>query len=124
MTEAELLELMAIYSSNGITAFTVYISFTFAYLTTAYFAGRQLSTAQSIVVSVLYVFSALSALMSNIAQISGMQSIRVELEHSEVYQRMFLFDGKLWLLYMPFLLVGGILGALYFMYDIRKRADV
>jgi hypothetical protein len=121
MSESELLELMATYSGNALTAFTIYISFTFAYLTVAFIVGRKLSRVQAIIVSVLYVFSAMSTVLANIGQISAMRATQPDLVESAVYQRITLMDGDMWLIYMPILLVSGIFGSLYFMYDARKK---
>ncbi len=43
MTEAEALELIAIYTANALDSFALYLSFTMAYLATAYFV-RPLSS--------------------------------------------------------------------------------
>lgn len=51
MSEAETLELISLYYSNAIDAFTVYIFFTFAYLTIAYFVGSSLTRFQVFAVS-------------------------------------------------------------------------
>ena len=51
MTEADTLEMIALYSANSITAFTVYISFTFGFLVTAFVAGDKLTTFQVLTAS-------------------------------------------------------------------------
>ena len=48
MTEAEALELIAIYITNAHGGFTIYLSVTFAYLVTAYLVGRKLSPFQAL----------------------------------------------------------------------------
>ena len=58
MTEAEAMELLLACVSNTISGFTVNISFTFAYLTAAFFVGARLTLFQTIAVSCLYVASA------------------------------------------------------------------
>ena len=54
MTEAEVIESMAILGDGAVNVFTVFISVTFAYLTVAYFVGRSLSRFQLIAISGLY----------------------------------------------------------------------
>ena len=61
MAEAEVFEVGAAWVANAITAFTIYISFTFAYLTAAYVIGKGLSRFQVAVINVLYTLSAASA---------------------------------------------------------------
>jgi hypothetical protein len=51
MTEAEALELIAIYVTNAHEGFTLYLSVTFAYLITAYLVGSKLSPFQALAVS-------------------------------------------------------------------------
>ena len=46
MTEAEALELVAIYTANAHTSFNMYISVTFAYFATAFFVGSIASPAR------------------------------------------------------------------------------
>lgn len=64
MTEAEAIELIAIFTTNVIASNTIYLSFTFAYLTAAYFVGASLSRFQAIFVSVLYALAANGAMMT------------------------------------------------------------
>ena len=42
MTEADWLDQAVQWSRNSQTGFTIYMTFTFAYLTTAYFVGNRL----------------------------------------------------------------------------------
>ena len=59
MTEAEALEVLSEFANNTATYFTMFVSFTFAYLTVTYLVGKSLSRFQSLAISGLYVISAL-----------------------------------------------------------------
>jgi hypothetical protein len=54
MSEAELFELVFIAGTTAMTAFSFFITFTFAYLTVAYFLGSNLSTLEVMIVSAVY----------------------------------------------------------------------
>ncbi|MFT4564746.1 MAG: hypothetical protein ACI9BW_004516 [Gammaproteobacteria bacterium] len=68
MTESEALEVIAAFTSNAISAFTVYYSYTFAYLAVCYLVGSKLSNFQTIAVSVLYFASAALAVFTVLVQ--------------------------------------------------------
>ena len=48
MTEADTIEVAAICAANSFTAFTIYISFTFGFLATAFFVGNKLTRFQAV----------------------------------------------------------------------------
>ena len=58
MTEAEALELAVMCVDNAMTAFSVFISITFAYMTVSFLAGSKLSNFQALAASGLYIFTA------------------------------------------------------------------
>ena len=75
MSEADAFELVAIYTANTTSFLTVYISFTFAYLTVAYFVGKALSPYQAIFVSGLFVVAALSMAACSVAQVQVIERL-------------------------------------------------
>ena len=58
MTEYELAELVAIYSSNGSGLFATYLTLISGYLITAFLAGARLNTLQVTILNVGFVFAA------------------------------------------------------------------
>lgn len=118
MTEAEILELVAIYAANSITAFTVYISFTFAFLVTAFYVGRQLTLFQVFAISGMYIISAGSALLAEIAYLQAM--FRIKAMSPNVLDEFALFNGDFWVIYMGIVLGAGMLVSLYFLWDMRR----
>ena len=119
MTESEVLELIALYGGNSITAFTVYISFTFAFLATAFYVGHKLTTFQTLAACGLFIFSAGSSVLAETAYIQAMFAIKNEAPN--VLDGMLLFSGNFWVPYMFALGTGGIIVSLYFMWDIRRQ---
>ena len=121
MTEAEAYELALMASANGVTSFTVYITFTFGYLAAAYFAGDKLTTSQVVTVSALYLFSALSAMLNLISDLDYMGTA---LSHAPNLAPEGALNGaEFWTAYMSILMGVGILASLYFMWSIRRGGD-
>jgi hypothetical protein len=117
MTEADILELWAVHGANAITAFTVYISFTFGFLATAYFVGSQLTPFQAFVASGLYIISAGAPGLTQIAYIQTMFAI---LESGpNLLQGFTLVNGTFWVWFMSIVQGAGILISLYFMWSVR-----
>ncbi len=114
------MEVVAVYMSTALTAFAIYASFTFAYLTAAYFVGSKLSGFQSALVSTLYVASGIVTTSSSYAMVQGwgeMVSIYPTLlDNLPVYS----FRG--WHYYITAVMLAGIFASLYFMHDIRSKS--
>ena len=118
MSEAEALELIAVWGANTITAFTVYISFTFAYLATAFVAGPKLTQFQALIASGLYVLAAGATVLAEIVWLQGMFAISEA--NPTVVSSLKLFAGEFWVLGMSSILSIGMLISLYFMWRVRK----
>jgi hypothetical protein len=118
MTEAEAIEMFALIGANAMTAFTIYVSFTFAFLVTAYFIGSQLSSFQSLVASGFYVISCGSAGLTQVVYIQLM--FEVAKETPTVIDSLFLLNGNFWFWYMSVIQVVGVIISLYFMWHIRQ----
>ena len=119
MSEAETLDLIAVYAANFMTSMTMYVSFTLAYLTAAYFVGRGLSPFQAFALSGLYIGAALAAGSSCVASVQVWGAL-VE-THPPTLANLSLYRNGVWDQYMSILLVTGVLISLYFMFDIRRR---
>ena len=118
MTEAEALEVAGIWVGNVIAAFTVYISFTMAYLAAAFFAGSRLSRFQALAASMLYTVAATSALIS---MLHSLHIYGASLAMSPLIGASTPFsDRDTWMAALSILLTGGILVSLYFMWDVRR----
>ncbi|MFT4561069.1 MAG: hypothetical protein ACI9BW_000809 [Gammaproteobacteria bacterium] len=118
MTELEALEAIAAFTSNGISAFTIYYSFTFAYLTACYLVASKLSKFQATAVSLLYVASAAIAAFT----VFGSQQTIWEIMNTypTVMDRNKLWDFQVWSGVTGFVFAAGIVLSLYFMYDCRR----
>ena len=57
MTEPEVMEMVNLYANNSMGCFSLWVSFTFAYLTVAYLIGDKLSSIQLYIISSLYVLA-------------------------------------------------------------------
>lgn len=118
MTEAEVLYLIAEFTSNSIATFTLYLSLTFGYLSVAYFVGKKLSSMQTIILSLLYFVS------SSIAMLSAHASTQIWHLISEAYpppiKGLLFISGSNWIIVMDLMLSAGIILSLFFMLDCRK----
>ena len=122
MSEAEIAELVALYWDIAVNSFTIYISFTFAYLATAYFVGANLTRFQVLAASSMYLFSAISGILSMTAAIQAWSAYKASTPTrlDEVY----FLSETLWQVYIPLLTSAGVIMSLYFMYDLRRRAGL
>lgn len=121
MTEAEAIETFSALGANAVSAFTVYISFTFGYLATAYFVGSKLTRFQSSVAAGLYIFSAGSAGLAQIVYIQGM--LEVTEKTASVLDNISLWNGLFWVWNMGIIQAVGIFVSLYFMWSIRHPTE-
>lgn len=118
MTNAEALELIALYANNALTSFTIYITFTFGFLITAFVVGAKLTHFQVFVVGSLYVISVGSMALSLIVNMQAWVAIKEN--NSTIIDELPLANGTFWLTYMCIVLLGGILVSLYFLWDVRQ----
>ena len=117
MTEVEALELIATYTANALESFSLYLSFTAAFLITAYFVGNNLTGFQTFAASSLYCTAAVSAFLALMASVQAWVAIKEST--STVLDSVPIYSPSLWLTMMPLILAPGILVSLYFMWSIR-----
>lgn len=120
MSQAEGFEIALLEASNGITAFNVYIYFTFGYLVAAYLAGKLLSSAQLVILNSLYLvaaFSSLFSLSSNMA-IYGIGAARA----GELWPAGYLYNDSFWIGFMSVIYIAGMIASLYFMRSVRRSS--
>jgi len=122
MSEAETLEtLTAIGSASG-SYITMIISFTFAYLTVAYFVGKDLSRFQCAAVTGLYI---IGATLSGSAAV-GYADLWVRLHDREptIADEVWLFSTLGWVEILMVLQISVLFVSIYFMYDVRRSKRV
>ena len=120
MSESEAVSTIAELADVTATYGGLWISITFAYLTVAYFIGKQLSRFQCILVTSLYF---VTACLFGGAAMGHSHAFFLSLEESEtIYRHVWIFSGNsdIWLTTGGIFLAGGTLVSLYFMYDIRS----
>jgi hypothetical protein len=117
MTEAEALEMIAIYIANAIESFSLYFAFLAAYMVTAYVVGSNLSRFQAVAVSGIYCVAAITISLSLIVSIQAW--IAVKESTPTVLDEVLLYSPMLWLALMPVILISGISVSLYFMWQVR-----
>ena len=117
MTEFELRELLATNSFAAVEVFVFWTTAVTGYLVVAYLAGRQLTTTQSITISVLFVFVSLMAVWSSFAYMARAIEIAdmLELVHPDK------FYGAQPITQSGMVIVQtlGIMACVKFMWDIR-----
>lgn len=113
------LELIALYIGNLMTAFSVYLSVTFAYLTASYFAGKNLSRFQTAALTGLYVFAAFSCVGSMVVNLLILADLQAALPKN--LRGTFVGSANMWNVYMSGVMTIGIFVSIYFMYNVRGK---
>ena len=99
----------------------MWLSFTFAYLTVAYFVGKALSRFQCLTISSLYALASAWFCSAGIAYTQAWQSLRAR--ENSLYDTIPLMTVRAgWEWGITIFLIGGTLISLYFMYNVRKVA--
>ena len=119
MTEAETLELISMYYGNAIDAFALYITFTFAYLTVAYFVGRALTRFQVFAASGLYLVSTLSTALGVILPMVAWTELLGS--RQTLLGKFRIWNGEFFMWYLGAIFTIGIIVSLYFMFNVRTR---
>ncbi len=121
MKEAELFELVSIAGTTALTAFTFIVTFTFAYLTVAYFLGSRLTRLEIGVVTGVYLIASFLSFAVVMANVSAMRVFQEELADSLVYQRIgFFMDARIYDAGMPVIYLLSVVTCLSFMWNIRR----
>lgn len=121
MEEAELFELVFIAGATALTAFTFVVTFTFAYLTVAYFLGSRLSRWEIGVVTGVYLVASFLSFSVVMANVSAMRVFQEELAGSRIYQRIvFFMDARIYEAGMPVIYLLSVVTCLFFMWNIRR----
>ena len=123
MTEAEFVGLIQNATSYFMSAFTIWLSIVSAYLIAAYAIGRNLTAVSTVIIGVLYIvcssiFAALTLLFTS--RIANMLRAKMEMLPTGAWPVGYdaLFTQYV-LLGLAFIMVGGIVASLYFMWSIR-----
>jgi hypothetical protein len=117
MTEAEAFEMALPSAANATNAFNQYITFTFGYITTAYFVGNKLSRFQVLAASGLYLVAAPFAFGNALTDIQWMAKA---VEHTgDLSPEGIAANMNFWLMSSGSIMALGILVSLYFMWNVR-----
>ena len=119
MTEAETIELTAICAANSFAAFTIYISFTFGYLATAFFIGSKLTRFQALAATGMFLVAAGTMASATVIWLRGL--FLVLNSQNTVLDALPLMYGSVWVVGVSMITIGGMLISLYFMWDVRHR---
>ena len=124
MSEAELLELLEISTSNAFTGFTMYMTVMFAYVVTAYFVGAKLTTAQTVLSSGLFLFGAFASAggtVISLARAAG-YTLTAQSLPSSTYNVPFWWANdasNFWVYFLSITCSVGVILGLYFMWSVR-----
>lgn len=123
MSEAELYELNALYISNCILAFTVYVTLTFGYLSVAYLVAAKLTVFQSTAATCIYLFAAASCILTLMANLAFVGALGSKLAAvSEIHGDIFFSNtADSWFYAMATIMTLGVFASVYFFYNIRRR---
>lgn len=123
MSDAEMFELVAVYVSNCISSFTVYLSLVFSYLTVAYLIAPKLTRVQCVLATSIYLLGAASCIATLLYSLSVLAPIVDNLtETSQLYRQVVFGDPHLWFLSMAAITVAGLIGSVVFFFNIRHTS--
>jgi hypothetical protein len=119
MNEADIIEAAAATIANSMSAFTVFVTFTFGFLATAYVVGAKLTRTQAATAMGLYV---VAAVYSSIIMVAWLQAFFALTEaKATALNTILLMQRSYWVPGTIVVLSMGILLSLYFMWSIRHR---
>ena len=119
MTEAAASAVLVDLGEAAATCVSLWASFTFAYITVAYFVGKSLSRFQCVAISVLY--SATALFFANAAVVYVYAWHLFKARERTVFDEVWLVDSPTgWVGGAAFFLLAGTLVSLYFMYNVRQ----
>ena len=116
MSEAEFIESINLHATSAMSAFGIYISLTFAFLTSVYLIGAKLSRTQMVMVSSLYLAWSIAFSLVAIVHLIAFDSLFEE--YTEFARSKLWFFP--WTEFATFVLVGGIVISGYFVFDVRR----
>ena len=120
MTEAETIASMNDIANVAGSFVSVWVSFTFAYLTVAYFLGKVLSRFQCLMISGLYGVTAAYFGCAAAVYVQAWHVVR--LSRDTLYNSIWLMTFEsAWVWAVSVFLFAGTTISLYFMYDVRRR---
>lgn len=121
MNECDAIEAAIAAAAVVFSCFTIFISFTFGYLVTAYFVGYKLTRFQVAAATGLYV---VAAGFMTLVMIAWTQSLFAITDSTvTALDSVRLLKRGYWVETLLFLCGTGVLMSLYFMWDVRRPVD-
>jgi hypothetical protein len=118
MTEYEILDLVASESAAMASQFNIYLTVLFAYLIVGYFVGDKLTTAQTVVLTSLYIWPSSAQVMGMRLTLNHVVELfdrKAEVAPASSYESTYSAYTHLWLAAMLVAIGAG----LYFMWNVR-----
>jgi hypothetical protein len=117
MTEGDVIEAAAAVTANSITMFTIFITFTFGFLASAYFVGGKLTRFQALAATGLYV---VAGGFSAVIMVGWMQAFFAIMEvKPNALDTIPIIQRGYWVPVTTVMLSMGMLISLYFMWGVR-----
>ncbi len=121
MSEAEALEFIMLASANAIASFALYVTFTTAYLTAAFFVGSRLTSFQLVAVSMLFLIASTSVAVSCLAQITAFE--KAVSTYPTILNSLPLWTAFSWFPAMSLVMIAGLVSSFYFMFSTRREKN-
>jgi hypothetical protein len=117
MTEGDVIEAAAAVTANSITMFTIFITFAFGFLASAYFVGGKLTRFQALAATGLYV---VAGGFSAVIMVGWMQAFFAIMEvKPNALDTIPIIQRGYWVPVTTVMLSMGMLISLYFMWGVR-----
>jgi hypothetical protein len=119
MTEAEAFEAVMLASGNAMTAYGIFLTVLFAYMTVAYFVGKNLTSFQMVAASGMFIVASLTCMVTAHLYIHAWGVITREFPGGISALEGSFWNEPLFLTVVFVTMIVGIVIGLYFMYRIR-----
>lgn len=117
MSEAQVLELINMHTSNSFNGFAVFLTLLFGYMTVAYIVGTRLTLFQVITITLLYLFAQVSLMFSLVNETHSVELL-VSSYPNFNYSPIMAYP---WVIATALTESGAIIISLMFMFDIRRK---
>jgi len=121
MTEAEAMEVVMLASDNAMAAYSMFLTILFAYMTVAYFVGRNLTPFQVIAASGMYFVSCVTIMAATFLYVRTWGVIKRDFPGGvEALESTPIWNETLWQTTLIVTMTAGLVIGFYFMYRVRN----
>jgi len=119
LSESEFLEVLNLHAGNAIISVTALVTYLFGFMTAAYIVGSKLSKVQTLIISILYIFSSFVWIICALTHADSFETLVAR--HPDYVPSLLWFLP--WSILVCIVGISALLASLYFMYDVRSNDE-